>query len=166
MPTIYFSTLSRHLIITLASGRLRFHKWLIFANDFLEGAYLTINTRNFPLGGEPFFSGPSQLNPSYWRAAASCTVPFGSPGEIGRKKKWSGEERWGEEVSAKTEVKRYIWLNGRRSTRVYKAFYIYRISVVARFLYRGDKRSSSTTDLLGWGVFPDSTMGPGLPFPL
>lgn len=71
----------------------------------------------------------------------------------------------GEEVSAKTEVKRYIWLNGRECRRVYKEFYIYRIPVVARFLYRGDKRSSSTTDLLGWGVFSDSAAGPALPFP-
>lgn len=70
------------------------------------------------------------------------------------------EER-GKEVSAKTEVKRYIWLNGHRRAT---AFYIYRIPVVARFLYRGDKRLSSTTDLFLRRVFSDSNGHESLPF--
>lgn len=109
------------------------------------------------------FPGPSQLNPSRRRgprqAAPCCAVPLGSSGEIGRKKKWSEMRERRGEVPAKTEVKRYIWLNGHGRATVYKAFYIYRIPVVARFLYRGDKRLSSMTDLLSRRVFPDSATG-------
>lgn len=47
--------------------------------------------------------------------------------------------------------------------RWYIRFYIYRISVVGRFLCRGDKRSSSTTDLLGRGVLAEATAGASLP---
>lgn len=124
---------------------------------------LTINTHNFPLDGLP---GPSQLNPSRRKAEASCAVPSGSSGEIGREKKMErAEKERGEVVPAKTEVKRYIWLNGHRRVTVYKAFYIYRIPVVARFLYRGDKRLFSMTDLLSRGVLPDSTTGTSTPLP-
>jgi len=65
-------------------------------------------------------------------------------GEREREREREGDE----ESAAKAEVKRYIWLNGRGRATVYKAFYIYRIPVVARFLCRGDKRPSSATDLL------------------
>jgi len=76
------------------------------------------------------------------------------------------EQREARGMTVKTEVKRYIWPNGRRRATVYKAFYIYRISVVARFFYCDDKRSPPTTDLLGErrGVFPDSTTGARFPF--
>lgn len=114
------------------------------------------------------FPGPSQLNPSRrrgrGRGEASRTVGV-SLGEIGRKKKCCStregqreiererEERKGGGRREKTEVKRYIWLNGRgRATvTVYKAFYIYWIPVVATIPIASsdDKRSSSVTDLLG-----------------